>query len=320
MPNIWVLAELKDGAVQKVALEMISKARTLGDVTAVVLGPGASSQAAVLGEYGAKAVYAHDDEAYVQYLAEPAAETLGSLIAQHKPELVLIGTTYTGRDIAARLNATLDCGVINDAADIIYEDGAFKATTPWFSASTFVTVTSPSHTTLMLVKPKSYAAESAGGAAPQVTTLTHAISEKSKRSRIVETVTEKSEGPTLEEAAVVISGGRGIKDPKNFELLYKLAEPLNAAVGATRAVVDSGWVPYSMQVGQTGKTVKPTVYIAVGISGAIQHTVGMKNSKNIIAINTDEDAPIFKFSDLGVVGDSLKIIPALTEEIKRRKG
>jgi len=321
MPNIWVLAELTNGKVQKVSLEIISKVRNFGDVTAIVLGAGAESQAEILGEYGAKKVLVSEDPAYSQYLAEPTAYTVGTLAEQQKPDLIVIGTTYDGRDVAARLNVMLGCGVITDAADINYEGGVLKVTVPWYSATTLVDVTSPSSTALLLVRPKSFAAEKLeGAAAPVVEQISLTLPDSAKRARIIETVSEKSEGPSLEDANVIISGGRGLKDAKNFELLHELATPLNAAVGASRAVVDSGWVPYSMQVGQTGKTVKPTVYIAVGISGAIQHTVGMKNSKNIIAINTDADAPIFKFADLGVIGDSLKIIPALTEEIKRRKG
>lgn len=321
MAKILVLAELKEGVVQKVALELVSKARTLGEVTAVVLGTGAGAQAAILGEYGAQTVLISEDAAYTTYLAEPGAETLAYLIEQIAPSLVLIGGTYDGRDIAGRVNAKLGSGVITDAGEISFEGGALKVTVPWYSATTIVDVTSPSNAPLVMVKPKTFAAEKLEGAAvPTVEKISFTPSDKSKRARILETVMEKSEGPSLEEANVVISGGRGLKDAKNFELLHKLAEPLNATVGATRAVVDSGWVSYSMQVGQTGKTVKPNVYIAVGISGAIQHTVGMKGSKNIIAINTDEEAPIFKVSDLGIVGDSLKILPALTEELKKRRG
>ncbi len=320
--NIWVLAEVSAGKLHRVALEMVTKGRELGDVTAVVLGPNAEAQAGLLAEYGAKKVLVHNDKAFEEYLAEPATEVLGTLIEQQKPELLLIGSTYEGRDIASRLNVRLNSGVITDGAEISFEGGNLKVTVPWFSASTLVDVTLENNTTrIVLVRPKSFAAEKvAGGSPPQVEQINVAIPDSTRRARILENVVQQSEGPTLEDAGVIVSGGRGLKQPSNFSLIQDLAAQLHAAVGATRAVVDAGWVPYSFQVGQTGKTVKPAVYIACGISGAIQHTVGMKGAKYIIAINTDADAPIFKFADLGIVGDVLKIVPALTEEIKKRKG
>ncbi|HEX2913096.1 MAG TPA: electron transfer flavoprotein subunit alpha/FixB family protein [Chloroflexia bacterium] len=322
MTKVWVFAEISGGQLQRVALELVTKARQLGDVTAVALGPGASSYAQVLGQHGASRVLVSEDETYGQFLSEPAADTLATLVEQEKPDLLLIGTTYDGRDIAARLNARLDCGVITDGAQISLEGDQLKVQVPWFSASTIVDVTLTAGVTrLVLVRPKSFAAEPAQGAgAPQVEQINVSVSENARRARVVQNVVQQSEGPKLEEASVVVSGGRGLKQPENFKLLDELASQVGGAVGATRAVVDAGWVPYSYQVGQTGKTVKPSVYIACGISGAIQHTVGMKGSKYIIAINSDADAPIFKFADLGVVGDALKVVPALTEEIKRRKG
>ncbi len=320
--NIWVFAEINGGKLHRVALELVTKARELGDVTAVVLGPGAQEQAGLLGEYGAKKVFVHDDKAFEDFLAEPAVEVLASLIEQHKPDLLLIGTTYGGRDIAARLNVRLDSGVITDGAYLSMDGDQLKVTVPWYSATTLVDATlNTSSTKLVLVRPKSFAAEKAEGAAPaQIEQISVAIPDSTRRAHVTENVVQASEGPSLEEAAVIVSGGRGLKQAENFSLLNALAGQLNGAVGASRAVVDAGWVPYSYQVGQTGKTVKPSVYIACGISGAIQHTVGMKGAKYIIAINTDADAPIFKFADLGVVGDVLKIVPALTEEIKKRKG
>ncbi len=321
MTKILVFAQLSGGQVQKVALELLTKARTLGEVTAVALGPGASEQAALLGQYGAKRVLVNDDEAYANFLSEPAADTLSAIIETEKPDLLLIGTTYDGRDIAARLNARLDCGVITDGAEISLSGDELKVEVPWYSATTVVTVTLSGATKLVLVRPKAFAAEALTDApAPQVEQISANISENARRAVVLENVVQQSEGPKLEEAAIVISGGRGLKQPENFSLLQDLAAQVSGAVGATRAVVDAGWVPYSFQVGQTGKTVKPSVYIACGISGAIQHTVGMKGAKYIVAINTDPDAPIFKFADLGIVGDVLKIVPALTEEIKRRKG
>lgn len=322
MAKIWVFAEIAEGKVHRVSLELITKARELGEVTAVALGPGASSHVAMLGEYGANRVLVHEDSTYDEYLAEPAAQTLGDLVTKENPDLLLIGTTYNGRDIAARLNARLNCGVITDGASITLDGSSLKVSVPWYSATTLVDVTIEGGTTkLVLVRPKSFTSEKlATPLTPQVENLNITFDNSVKRAHIVESVVQKSEGPTLEESTVVVSGGRGLKQAENFSLLTALAEQLNGAVGASRAVVDAGWVPYSYQVGQTGKTVKPNVYIAAGISGAIQHTVGMKGAKYIIAINSDADAPIFKFADLGIVGDALKVLPALTEEIKKRKG
>ncbi len=322
MAKVFVFAEVSGGQVQRVALEMITKARELGDVTAIALGAGAGAQAQLLGQFGASRVLVHEDPAYDQFLSEPAAATLSGLIEQEKPDLVMIGATYDGRDIAARLNARLDCGVITDAFQIALEGDELKVQVPWYSATTVVDVTlSGGLTRLILVRPKSFAAEEAQGAvAPQVQQLNISIPDNAKRARVVENVVQASEGPKLEEASIVISGGRGLKQAENFKLLDELAGQIGGAVGATRAVVDAGWVPYSYQVGQTGKTVKPSIYIACGISGAIQHTVGMKGAKYIVAINSDPDAPIFKFADLGIIGDALKILPALNTEIKRRKG
>ncbi len=322
MTKVWVFAELTGGQVHRVSLELLTKARQLtDDVTAVVLGPGAGGQAQTLGQYGAKRVLVHEDQAYEQFLSEPAADTLAALVEQEKPDLLLIGTTYNGRDIASRLNARLDCGVITDGAELSFEGGQLKASVPWYSATTIVDVTlSGGITQLVLVRPKSFVSEILeGAAAPQIEQINAQISQNARRALVVENIVQASEGPKLEEASVVISGGRGLKQAENFKLLDELAATLGGAVGASRAVVDAGWVPYSYQVGQTGKTVKPSIYIACGISGAIQHTVGMKGAKYIIAINTDPDAPIFKFADLGIVGDVLKVVPALNAEIKRRK-
>lgn len=323
MAKIWVFAEISEGKIHRVSLELITKAHQMGgDVTAVALGPGAEGFAPLMAEHGAKRVIVHEDSAYTEYLAEPAAKTLGDLVEKEQPELLLIGTTYDGRDVAARLNARLNTGVITDAAELSFDGGQLKATVPWYSATTLVDVTiSGTGTKLVLVRPKSFVAEKvAAGATPQVEKLSVTLDNSVKRAHILESVVQKSEGPALEEANVVVSGGRGMKQAENFKLLADLAEQVNGAVGASRAVVDAGWVPYSYQVGQTGKTVKPNVYIACGISGAIQHTVGMKGAKYIVAINSDADAPIFKFADLGIVGDALKVVPALTEEIKKRKG
>jgi electron transfer flavoprotein alpha subunit len=317
--KIWVYAEVTtEGDVDPAALELLTKARSLdGDVEAVALGPGATQAAKTLGEYGATTVHASDDEAYADYVAQPAAHALNELIKEHSPELILFAMNYDSRDIAGRLSAMTGSTLMSNTMDLA---DATIAKTAIFGGTTIVDVKLDGSPRLVIVRPKSFAAEPGGGEA-QVVPVEVDIPDGLKKAKRTERHEESASGPKLEDAPVIISGGRGLQDASNFKLLDELAEAIgNAAVGATRAVVDAGWVPYSYQIGQTGKTVKPGVYIAVGISGATQHIVGMKGSKRIIAINKDEEAPIFQIADLGIVGDALKVIPQLTEEVKSRKG
>jgi electron transfer flavoprotein alpha subunit len=317
-----VFAEIQDGKPAAVVLELLTKARSLGGtVEAVAFSPDAAAAAAVLGEYGATTLHAGTDAAFGELVVGgPAADAIATLAAAQKFDLILIGSTCQGRDVAGRLAAKLDVPVIANGLELA-ADGAVSVGSSIFGATQNVTtVFEDRKPAIALVRPKSFAAESGGGGAATVSAVDADIADQHRRVKVVERRTEAASGPKLEEAPIVISGGRGLGDPKNFELLEQLASLIGAAVGASRAVVDAGWVPYAMQVGQTGKTVKPSVYIAVGISGAMQHTVGMKNAKTIIAINRDADAPIFKLADLGVVGDALKILPQVIEEIKARKG
>jgi electron transfer flavoprotein alpha subunit len=318
----WVYAEIADGKPVTAVLELLTKARSLGGtVEAVAFSPDSEGAAGILGEYGATTLHAGTDAAYGELLpGGPAGDAIAALAAEHKPDLILIASTYTGRDVAGRLAAKLDVPVIANGLDLS-GDGQLAVQSSVFGGTQNVTTAfGEGRPAIALVRPKSFAAESGGGGAATVSPVGSPIDDKHRGARVLERRTESSSGPKLEEAPVVISGGRGLGDPKNFELLEQLAPLLNAAVGASRAVVDAGWVPYAMQVGQTGKTVKPSVYIAVGISGAMQHTVGMKGAKTIVAINRDADAPIFKMADLGVVGDALKILPQVIEQIKARKG
>jgi electron transfer flavoprotein alpha subunit len=318
MASVLVYAELADGAPSSTSLELVSKARDLGDVYAVALGTGARAAAAILGNHGAKAVHVSEDKVFDDYLAEPATDAVASLYGKEKPDLILFGFTSDSREVAGRLAARLGVGLISNANDIAAKGGGFVARVPYFGGAKIATMKANSKPAIVLVRPKSFEASEAGGAA-EVKQLDVAIGDGSKRAHITERIAEASEKVKLEDARVVVSGGRGMGGPQNFPLLEDLANALGGAVGASRAVVDAGWVPYSMQVGQTGKSVRPGVYIAVGISGAMQHTVGMKTSKIIIAINKDAEAPIMKMADLGVVGDALKIVPALTAAIKKKK-
>ena len=318
MAKVWVYAELNQGKLVATTLELMAKARELGDVEAIALGAGAKAAAATLGKHGAKVVHVNEDPAFDDYLAEPATDALASLHKEAPADLILFGFTTDSREVAGRLAARLGVGLISNAADLDAKDGGFVAKVPYFGGAKLASMKANSKPAIALVRPKSFEASESGGTA-QVKELSASIDAGSKRAHIVERVVEASEKVKLEEAKVVISGGRGMGGPDNFPLLEDLANALGGAVGASRAVVDAGWVPYSMQVGQTGKSVRPGVYIAVGISGAMQHTVGMKASKVIIAINKDAEAPIMKMADLGVVGDALKIVPALTAAVKAKK-
>ncbi len=314
----WVYAEVSPEGVDPTALELLSKARDLGgDLEAVALGPGATDAAGPLGEHGAGRVYASDDAVFEEYVAEPAAAALHHLVEQHEPDLVLFATNYDSRDVAGRLSARTGATLMSNALDLPSADVARTAV---FGGTTLVDVKLEGRLKLVLVRPKSFAPEPIGGTA-EIVPVEITIADELKRSRRVERQESAASGPRLEEAAVVVAGGRGLAEASNFELLDKLAAELGeAAVGATRAVVDAGWVPYAYQIGQTGTTIKPNMYLAFGISGATQHVVGMKGAKKIVAVNKDEDAPIFQVADLGVVGDALKILPQLIEEVKARKG
>jgi electron transfer flavoprotein alpha subunit len=319
MATIWVYAELNDGRLQPISAELLTKARDMGEVSAVALGPGARDAAAALGKHGAKKVYVNEDPAYAEFIAEPATDTIETLVKKGAPDLLLFGFTSDSREVAGRLAARLGVGLISNALDVAVEGSDVVAKVPYFGGARVASMNAGNRPAIVLLRPKSVEASESGGEA-QVEEVEAVIGPNSRRARIVERKVEQSEKVKLEDARLVVSGGRGLGGPENFPLLEALADALGGAVGASRAVVDAGWVPYSMQVGQTGKTVRPGVYIAVGISGAMQHTVGMKASKVIIAINKDAEAPILKMADLGVVGDALKILPKLTEAVKARKG
>jgi len=316
--TVWVYAEITPEGSSPSALELLTKARSIGDeVAAIALGPGASAAAVALGEHGAARVYASDEQVYADTLGLPAAHTLHALIQEHSPDLVLFSTSYDARDVAGRLQAKLGSTLMSNVTDLT---GAGSAQTQIFGGSRVVEVTLEGPAPrLALVRPKSFASEPNGGTA-EVVKVDTPVPDELTTVRRIERHEETASGPRLDDAKVVIAGGRGLQDSSNFKLLDDLAAAIgDAAVGASRAVVDAGWVPYSYQVGQTGKTVKPEVYIAVGISGATQHVVGMKGAKRVIAINKDGDAPIFRLADLGVVGDALTVLPKVIEEIRARR-
>jgi|SRR5579884_116772 len=323
MPGkIWVFTEVLEGKVVPVGLELLTKARSLGGtVEALVFSPEADQVTSTLGEYGASTVYACTDPGYQEVLlGGPAADAIAQLAGEQNPDLILVGATYTGRDVAGRLAAELGVPLITNGVDVSANGDTIVQTAIFGATLVVQSKLTGKKPAIATIRPKSFAAEPGGGASPTVVQVTTPVAEKHKKARVKERVVATAEGPTLEDAPIVISGGRGLQDPSNFDLLQQVAALVGGAVGASRAVVDAGWVPYAMQVGQTGKTVKPTVYIAAGISGAMQHTVGMKGAKTIVAINKDPEAPIFKLADLGVVGDVLKILPQLIEALKAQKG
>jgi electron transfer flavoprotein alpha subunit len=299
---------------------MLAKASEIGNAEAILLGPAPEDAAQTLAKHGASKVYRSADAVYRDYLTLPAAETVAGLIQKHNPAAMLFASSYTGRDIVANLCARLDCGAITDVGDFELKDGSVEATIPALGASYQNTSTLVNQgTKLLVVRPKSF--EPKVSEKPlSVEEVPTASDEGLRKVHMKERVVVKREGPSLEGAKIVVSGGRGLKGEEQFAVLKDLADVLGGAVGASRAAVDAGWVPYAMQIGQTGKTVKPDVYFAVGISGAVQHLSGMKTAKYIITINKDPEAPIFQYSDFGVVGDLFKVVPQLIEELKKRKG
>ena len=317
---IWIYAELSDDRITTTSLEMLAKASEVGTAEAILLGPAPEEAAQTLAKHGASKIYRSADPVYRDYLTLPAAETVAAMIEQHKPAVMLVASSYSGRDLVANLSARLDCGAITDVGDFQLKDGSVEATIPALGASYQNTSTLVNAgTKLLVVRPKSF--EPKVNEQPlKVEEIAAASGEALKKVHMKERVAIKREGPSLEGAKIVVSGGRGLKGEEHFAMLKDLADALGGAVGASRAAVDAGWVPYAMQIGQTGKTVKPDIYFAIGISGAVQHLSGMKTAKYIITINKDADAPIFQYSDFGIVGDLFKVVPQLIEELKKRKG
>ncbi len=318
MGTVWVHAEAADGKVASITLELLAEARQLGDAEAVYAGPGVDDIADELGAHGATKVHATGSIGTGLQGPALASAMADAIAGGASPDAILFGTTQDGRDVAARLSVKLDAPVITNIVELV-DDGGLVGTEPVFGGTTNVktrfTGGSPA---IFLIRPKSFTAEEVGGGPASVVPLPLPDLGGAGAAKVQNRFAEESEGPRLDEAAVVVSGGRGLGEAEKYHMIEELAAKLGGAAGATRAIVDAGWVPYALQVGQTGKVVKPDVYIACGISGATQHMVGMKGSKNIIAINKDPEAPIFSIADLGVVGDVHKVIPALLEALGSR--
>jgi electron transfer flavoprotein alpha subunit len=316
MAEILVLADHANGEVKKVTYELLTLARRFGEPAAVWIGAGAEAGQAKLAEYGAAKVYVAADSDIDDYVVAPKAEVLAHLVAEKSPAAVLVAATAEGREVAGRLAVKTGSGVLTD---VIGLDDGLVAEQSIFGGAIVVQSRVRTGVPVIAVRPNSTAPQAAPGAAT-VEEITVALSDAAKAAKITErVVAERGERPDLTEAAIVISGGRGVGGAENFALIEKLADSLGAAVGASRAATDAGWYPHQFQVGQTGKTVSPQLYMAIGISGAIQHRAGMQTSKTIIAVNKDPEAPIFELADFGVVGDLFKVVPQLVEEIEKRK-
>lgn len=314
--RVWVWVEVDiDGQPHKLSLELLTLARSVGTAEAVVLHPDAAGTVEALGNHGASIVHVGGDGRFGDFIVDPQVDVLAALLEAEGPDLMLFPSMFAARDIQARLVGRLGVSAVSNATNVSYDGDQIVVTAP-YGAETIGTVTLDNDGPhLVQIRPKAFPVEEIGGSA-EVRDVAPAIDDSKCRVRLLETVEEVSEGPNLEEAEIIVSGGRGLGTADNYVIIEELAAQLGGAPGASRAIVDAGWVPYNQQVGQTGKVVKPNLYIACGISGAIQHLVGMQGSANIIAVNTDEDAPIFDVADFGVVGDALQIVPALTARLK----
>jgi electron transfer flavoprotein alpha subunit len=304
----------------KSSLGVLSKAARLGDdVSGVVIGSNVRALTDQAGRFGATKVYVADDPQLEAPLPQPRVDVLAQLIPDKGIDTVLFANSVLAADVAAGLAARLDAGLNWDLVDLTQEDGKLVGKRPALQDSVYVDVGWASEPRLALFRSGSFDPNETGGSA-ELEDVQVDLQDFSTSARMIDQAHEESEGPSIEDAPVIVAGGRGLGGPENFALVEELAKALGGAVGATRAVVDAGWYPYAAQVGQTGKTVAPKLYIACGISGAIQHKVGMQSSGVIVAINKDGNAPIFEFADLGVVGDVHEIVPKLTELVKKRKG
>jgi electron transfer flavoprotein alpha subunit len=318
MAEILVLAEHDGETVKKVTGELLTLARGYGEPAVVWTGDGAEGGRARLAEFGAATVYVADGPDYADYLVAPKAELLARLVADKSPAAVLVAATSEGREVAARLAVKTGSGILTDVTDVTGVTEGIVAEQSIFGGGITVQSRVRAGTPIIAVRPNAVTAEPAAGAA-EIEPVAFTVSDSAKSAKVTgRVVAERGERPELTEASIVVSGGRGLGSGEHFALIEQLADTLGAAVGASRAATDAGWYPHQFQVGQTGKTVSPQLYMAIGISGAIQHRAGMQTSKTIMVVNKDPEAPIFELADFGVVGDLFKVVPQLIEEISKR--
>ncbi len=323
--SILVYCDHFEGKFRKVALEMLSEAariaeKTGDEVHAVVVGPGSKALAEQTGKYGAKKAYYCEDSILENYSTEAYVDVVEKAFDDSEPKLFMIGHNPRGRDLGPRLAQKLELGMVSDIIEIEVDGDDFVFTKPIYAGKCLTKQKCVTEPAFVSVRPNVMAVEEKDAGTPELVELKPEISLDDIRALVKELIVQKSERPELTEADIIVSGGRGLGKPEGFQLIEELADVLGAAVGASRAAVDAGWRPHSDQVGQTGKVVSPTLYIACGISGAIQHLAGMGSSKYIVAINKDPEAPIFNVASYGIVGDLYKVIPVLIEELKKAKG
>lgn len=317
MAEVLVLVEHVDGNVKKVTYELLALAKRIGEPAAVLVGSGADAAIPGLAEYGAATVYVAEAAELSAHPVAPKAEVLATLVAQRAPAAVLVASTAESKEVAARLAVRTNSGIITDAVDVAPDASATQSV---FGGATVVKSKVTVGTPIITVRPNSVSPEASAAAGARVE-VTVELSDAAKSARITERVEQAKGGrPELTEAAVVVAGGRGVGGEEGFGVIEALADSLDAAVGASRAATDAGWYPHQFQVGQTGKTVAPQLYIASGISGAIQHRAGMQTSKTVVVVNKDPEAPLFELADFGVVGDLFAVVPQLTDEVVKRKG
>ncbi len=322
MPNIAVFIEQRAGQIKQVAWQMLSEARKLadaqgGEVWGVHLHAADCDVAADAGRHGAHKVFTAKAPAFARYDSELWTQALAQFVREQQPDILLVGSTALGKDLAPRLAARLRAACISDAVALRWE-GGLVVRRPVYAGKCFADVQAAGKTVIVGIRPNAFAIQETGGPAAAVA-FSPALDESRARAKVTEEQTAAAGKVSLTEAEIVGSGGRGLKGPENYKLVEELASALGAAAGASRAIVDAGWVDYSHQVGQTGKTVAPTLYVACGISGAIQHLAGMSSSKCIVAINKDAAAPIFKVADYGIAGDIFEVLPAMTEAVRALK-
>ena len=318
--NILIVPEARDGALRKVSFELVTVANDIakglgGTVEAVVLGNNAGASADAIAKTGIAQVYSVDNPALQNFVPEVFTTALADVIRKAQPAVILFGATGFGKELGARVAARLNLGLVTDCIGYQVEGGTLVLTRPVYAGKAMATVKAKSLPVMVSIRPNIFPPASADSAAAPIEKID--LSASAARSKVVEKVKKEAAAVDLAEAKIVVSGGRGVKSTEGFTALHQLANTLGAAVGASRAAVDAGWIDYSTQVGQTGKTVAPQLYIAAGISGAIQHLAGMSSSKVIVAINKDPDAPIFKVADYGIVADLFDVVPVLNEEFKR---
>jgi electron transfer flavoprotein alpha subunit len=322
MAGVLVFCEINDGKLRKASREALSIGRKLagkagGDLVAVAGGSRAKNAAADAGKYGAKKLYVAANSVLDAYITEAYAALLKQVIDDVKPAIVLFGGTSNGRDLAPRIAARLNVGVASDVDRMEWLDGKLRARRPVYSGRAFATVDVISSPAMATTRPNAFPVQEAGSGTAEVVEVSFPGVEV--KAKLIETKTSEAGELSIAEADIIVSGGRGLKEAANFSHIRDLAHAIGGAVGASRATVDAGWIDHQHQVGQTGRVVSPNLYIAAGVSGAIQHLAGMSSSKHIVAINKDPEAPIFRVADLGVVGDLFQILPALTEEVKKAK-